>query len=801
MDLQSNKLNNIFLWKSLFDIAENSSRCPKNDTFQVQRLEQQLGDCQKQKQACDIQLGEALQSIENTKQAATACEECIRKNGSEAELSKKIETLVQEKTQCEGALKAIKIEFEEEKTKLEEKLLAHNEDFQRQNESNALELLKTHRELKGKETEMERQQSKMEEIENEVKELLKVRQTEISKLEAELQQLKENNADPAKIEALQKVISLLNLRVIQRVNAFNFEWLKNSQVTLDNKTSDDKTSDEKTTQGGFRSFIGGIVSNFIESGTKSAQSVISSPPQIPKKNEQTVTPAKQPFEKIDPIPVTQPFDPDPSLSDDPIDPILPPGETFEPLDDLPPSPQQSTSIPLAPFPPLPSFSPQPPQCDEPFIWKKIKERGDGNCGYRMVARHVYGDPNEHRRVRNEIADYIQSINETSTSGGSLTENEQPLLDAIKNGFTSFKRTINNKTRTIPSEYKYNGANGAYIKNMLQFVKWVRTDGEWMTDTILSAAGIKWKFQSQETNHPFFPSEPELEELKIDGMDTDEEINNKMNQKFKASEQMAEKYKKKAEEAENAEKKREHENTSKEYSRKAEKYTNTMYYIFANGNHYDSLVLRYNQSTWDDNNSTEFAQKRKVRDRDPSYYAKLLDSDLRLEDKLHFFNRFPENNKNHSILNEVVNRVVDAKFKLDVDPLNPKILFESHQVMVGKNRQSPSIMIVKPPQDITEIRRKSSDTDRIVNINIGQSNVYETYRSLMDENDIVRVFGNDDPKDRLVKMVRLLYLIIITEGLYINYCGKLFKVISPQKLSLPSSSSFIPGLSSSFMWLK
>ena len=36
------------------------------------------------------------------------------------------------------------------------------------------------------------------------------------------------------------------------------------------------------------------------------------------------------------------------------------------------------------------------------------EKGDGHCFYRAVARRLYGDPEQHRRVRIDLCDYMES---------------------------------------------------------------------------------------------------------------------------------------------------------------------------------------------------------------------------------------------------------------------------------------------------------------------------------------------------------------------------------------------------------
>lgn len=74
---------------------------------------------------------------------------------------------------------------------------------------------------------------------------------------------------------------------------------------------------------------------------------------------------------------------------------------LDPNNSLPPNPPPP---PLIPPPATPPFPPPPPP-PTPH-WVVQPELGDGNCGFRAIARRVLGDPDLHYHIRSQVVQYI-----------------------------------------------------------------------------------------------------------------------------------------------------------------------------------------------------------------------------------------------------------------------------------------------------------------------------------------------------------------------------------------------------------
>jgi len=44
---------------------------------------------------------------------------------------------------------------------------------------------------------------------------------------------------------------------------------------------------------------------------------------------------------------------------------------------------------------------------ESQAWQKLQVKGDGNCFYRCLSKHIYGSEDKHKDIRQKVTDHIE----------------------------------------------------------------------------------------------------------------------------------------------------------------------------------------------------------------------------------------------------------------------------------------------------------------------------------------------------------------------------------------------------------
>jgi len=101
---------------------------------------------------------------------------------------------------------------------------------------------------------------------------------------------------------------------------------------------------------------------------------------------------------------------------------------------------------------------------------------DGNCLFRAIANHVYGDPEEHAKVRKIIVDKMEETNEWEVYGGLTLERPLDEKNMKNEFFQELKRykkegtwnTLSQDKRDeVLAEYRW----GYFLDDMSKDRKW------------------------------------------------------------------------------------------------------------------------------------------------------------------------------------------------------------------------------------------------------------------------------------------------------------------------------------------